>query len=222
MPVSSLIKPEVKMCGVTSAHDAKMVMNAHADYIGFIHYPPSPRHVSLSHLQPLLQLTAKRIRRDVVLVDPTMAELTALMDACAQYLPDYFQLHGNETPAYCHQIRSTFNIPVIKAIIVKDAADIEAYKPYEPVVDALLFDTKPSNPTQAGGTGMVFDWDLLNHVSPTVPWFLAGGLNNDNIGKACALHPSVVDISSGIEREAGVKEGKKITELMHSLQHNAS
>jgi phosphoribosylanthranilate isomerase len=127
------------------------------------------------------------------------------------------QLHGNENPDYC----SLVDKPVIKAIHVEEdhtASDLNTrIKPFLDHVEYLLFDTKVEG--QWGGTGQAFDWSVLDEVSQGVPYFLAGGLNPDNIREACReVHPYAVDVSSGLEAEPGIKDFDKVDLFMEEMR----
>ena len=124
--------------------------------------------------------------------------------------PDYLQLHGEETPDRCKNIRDKFNIPVIKGIGIEKGMNFKHFiKPYEEICEILILDA-PSNELP-GGNGKKFDWKILNDYKSQKKWMLAGGLNIQNVTEAVYLtKPTGIDISSGLETEKGIKAPKLI------------
>lgn len=130
---------------------------------------------------------------------------------------DMVQLHGNESPEYCTLIES----PVIKAIHISENTTVNDLQSkiteYSSVVDYLLFDTIITG--QWGGTGKIFDWNVLESISSEFPLFLSGGLNSTNIKKSIEIvHPDVVDLSSGLEESPGLKDFDKIEEFFEIMR----
>jgi len=126
---------------------------------------------------------------------------------------DMLQLHGNEPPRRVAEIRSRFNIPVMKAIRVATAADLAPLGDYESAADWILFDAKPPAKVTAlpGGTGIAFDWRLVKGIKVAKPWMLAGGLTPENLADAVAESGARrVDVSSGVEERPGVKSPERI------------
>lgn len=195
----------IKTCGLSTVETVDAALDAGADMIGLVFFPRSPRHVSFEQAAML----AKRIRGKAELVALTVdaddALLGQIIDAVA---PDWLQLHGSETPERVKEIREKFAPSVMKAIGVREAADIAKASAYEPVCDRILFDSKPPKSADVpGGTGKSFDWHLLENLDLTKPFMLSGGLDADNVAEALAVtHAPALDVSSGIERERGVKD----------------
>jgi phosphoribosylanthranilate isomerase len=130
---------------------------------------------------------------------------------------DMLQLHGGETPHRVADIRGRFGVPVMKAIRVATADDLKPLTDYEAVADWILFDAKPPKHVTAlpGGTGIAFDWQLLQRVKVTRPWMLSGGLTAANLAEAVALTGArMVDVSSGVEERPGVKSVQRIREFL--------
>lgn len=130
---------------------------------------------------------------------------------------DLLQLHGNETPQRVAEIRGRFGLPVMKAIRVATADDLMPLPDYEAVADWILFDAKPPEnvTTLPGGTGIAFDWQLLQTVSVRKPWMLSGGLNAANLGEAVSLtRARMADVSSGVEDRPGSKSVERIREFL--------
>ncbi|TLG76904.1 phosphoribosylanthranilate isomerase [Methylocystis sp. B8] len=198
----------VKICGLSSPETLLASIDAGADMAGFVFFEKSPRHIDLETARTLGLLAQGRIGKVALTVDADDAALQEIINALA---PDYLQLHGKETPARVAEVKAHFGLPVIKAAGVATAPDVEAARAYEGVADVILFDAKPApNAAVPGGAGVAFDWDLLSDVTAK-RWMLSGGLDPDNIAEAMRISGArAVDVSSGVERERGVKDAGKI------------
>lgn len=178
-------------------------MASGADYVGFVFYPKSPRHVTLARAASLARLVPSRVRRCGLFVDADDATLEAALGAVPL---DLLQLHGNESPSRCAAIRERLRRPVMKAIGVATAEDVARAATWAEAVDLLLFDARPAPGGLPGGNGVVFDWGLLADRSWPVPWMLSGGLNPGNLRDAVrATKAPAVDVSSGVETSPGIK-----------------
>jgi phosphoribosylanthranilate isomerase len=147
-------------------------------------------------------------------VDPSDEQLAAVT---ARVPLDMLQLHGDETPRRVAEIRARFGTQVMKAIRVATAEDLVPLADYESAADWILFDAKPpkSVTTLPGGTGIAFDWQLLQRVKVTRPWMLSGGLNAGNLAEAVSLTGAkMADVSSGVEDAPGVKSVTRIGEFL--------
>jgi phosphoribosylanthranilate isomerase len=135
-----------------------------------------------------------------------------VLHAVSTTVPDFLQLHGAESPARVRELRERFGLPVIKALAVGDASDFASLPAYEEAADMLLFDAKaPADAGRTGGHGVAFDWQLLRSQTISRPWFLAGGLDADNVGRALAASNAPgVDVSTGVETAPGVKDPEMI------------
>ncbi len=198
----------VKICGLSSPETLLAAIEAGADMAGFVFFEKSPRHIDLETARTLGFLAQERISKVALTVDADDAALQEIIEALA---PDYLQLHGKETPARVAEVKARFGLPVIKAVGVATAGDVEASRAYEGVADVILFDAKPApNAAVPGGAGVAFDWDLLRGVAAQ-RWMLSGGLDPDNVSDAMRRTGApAVDVSSGVERERGVKDVAKI------------
>jgi phosphoribosylanthranilate isomerase len=193
----------VKICGLNAP--AAVAAAAGADFGGFVFYPPSPRAVRPGEAATLAAKLPPRVRRVALFVDP---DDTTLRTTFVHFRPDLVQLHGKETPERVAHIRHGFSVPVIKAVHVGHAADLDAARAYEGAVDWLLFDARPPHRPGAlpGGNATSFDWSLLAGRSWAVPWMLSGGLTPENVAEAIRIAaPPAVDVSSGVEDHPGVK-----------------
>ncbi len=200
-----------KICGITNVTDAHCAVIHGASAIGFIFYEKSPRVISIQKAKPISDSLPAKVSRIGVFVNHEKS----FIDDAIQTVPlNMIQLHGDESPNFCNQ----FDIPVIKALRIKDKDSFSAMKDYK--VDAFLLDTFSKD--QYGGTGETFDWSLLQDEMDT-PIILSGGLNSGNILEAIAsMNPAAVDVNSGVELSPGVKDHKQIEELFHRLKDTCS
>jgi phosphoribosylanthranilate isomerase len=213
---TSLEKVTVKICGLTSAEAADAAARAGAEYGGLVFHPASPRNLTLAQARTLSAAMRGRLKRVALVADPTDAELAAIVAAAE---PEFLQLHGNESVARTAGIRARFGKPVIKALPVSDSDSLKVAADYAAVADMLLFDAQaPREALRAGGHGVAFDWTVLAGQSFSKPWFLAGGLNPENVAAAIrASGTTMVDVSSGVEK-FGVKDGSRIGQFMMAVR----
>jgi phosphoribosylanthranilate isomerase len=208
----------IKICGLSTPETLDVALGAGADMVGFVRFPKSPRHVSLD-LGHRLSLQARgRAQRVVLLVDP---EDEAIAQAIEAINPDLIQLHGSESPERVAQIRSMVKRPVMKALGVAQASDLQALRPYADGVDHILLDAKPPRTPDAlpGGNGIAFDWRLLNGLDPRLFFMLSGGLTPDNVAEAIRLtKPQAVDVSSGVESGPGLKDPARIEAFIRAAR----
>lgn len=206
---------KVKICGLSTAETMQAALEAGADFVGLVIFPPSPRNVALAQAADLAALARGRAKIVALLVD---ADDALIADVVAQVKPDYLQLHGDETPARVTQVRARTGLPVIKALKVATREDAQAALTYRGVADLILFDAKPPpDATRPGGHGTAFDWTVLEDVKAAIgPFMLSGGLDHGNVAAAIAATGTpMVDVSSGVE----VRRGEKSPELIrHFLQ----
>lgn len=209
----------VKTCGLNSAESVTAAVDAGADYLGFIYYPPSPRHLTLRDTKKLTPLIGRTAYSVQVVVDPDDA---LVEDLAADSPCDFIQLHGKEAPKRCAEISSVTGRPIIKAISVHTAGDVIAAQDYLPHVHALLFDAKPPQRDGflPGGNGLRFDWTILEQDwLKTQFWFLSGGLEVENVAQAIDLTGApAVDVASGIESQPGVKDLDKIAAFLKAAK----
>jgi phosphoribosylanthranilate isomerase len=199
----------VKICGLKAPEALDAALAAGADLVGFVFFPPSPRHLGVEAARALGSRAEGRARKVALTVDADDATLEAIVAALK---PDMLQLHGAEPPERVSALKVRFSLPVMKAIPVETAADLGAVPAYAEVADWLLFDARaPRAATRPGGLGKPFDWRLLQAVAASVPFMLSGGLDAANVGEALRIvRPAAVDVSSGVERALGEKDPDKI------------
>jgi len=207
----------VKICGITRLEDIAASAAAGARYIGLNFFPKSPRYVDLKTARELSLAVPVGVAKVAVTVDASDAFLESLVSDVPL---DFIQLHGHETPERVQEVRSRYGLPVIKAIGIAEAVDLEQIDRFSPVTDQLLVDAKPPKEASlTGGNGLAFDWTLLaNRQDWSVPWLLAGGLKPENVAEAVKRTGArQVDLSSGIEARPGVKDAQKIKAFFAAL-----
>ena len=211
----------VKICGLTSAEAVDAAAQAGAAYGGLVFHPASPRNLDLDRAGTLAKQMRGKLKVVTLLADPSDEQLAAVM---AQVKPDFLQLHGGESARRVAYIRGKFNIPVIKALPVAEASDLAAAAEYENVADLLMFDARaPKGAQRPGGHGAAFDWKILAGRSFAKPWFLAGGLDPDNVARAIEQSGAkMVDVSSGVESAPGVKSESLIGDFVAAARQKAA
>ena len=207
----------VKICGLSTAETLDVALDAGADAVGFVFFPPSPRHLGYDAARALGARVKGRAEKVALSVDADDAMLAAAVEALR---PDALQLHGNETPARVAAIKQRFGLPVMKAIAVEARGDLAAIADYVGVADRLLFDARaPREATRPGGLGKAFDWRLLENLDPGIPFMLSGGLDADNVAEALRItRARSVDVSSGVERSPGEKDPDKIRAFVRAAR----
>lgn len=197
---------EVKICGLSTPETVDAAVAAGADLVGFVFFPKSPRNVSLEQAAALAARARGKAKIVTLVVDADDAFLSAIT---ATVEPDLIQAHGSESPDRIREIARLTGKPVIKAIRVKDDADIAAAADFSSVASLILYDAKaPETLGNAlpGGNGHAFDWGLLEGDKRPA-FMLAGGLNPENVAEAIRVTGApVVDVSSGVESAPGVKD----------------
>jgi phosphoribosylanthranilate isomerase len=206
---------QAKICGLTTPETVTAALHAGAAFIGFMIFPKSPRYITPTQAKPLADMAKGRAKTVAIVVNPDEALIDDILTNLA---PDYVQLHGQETPAMCDALRAR-GVGVIKVFGISSAADLEDVKAFEDHCDIILFDAKaPKDASRPGGLGEPFDWDILKDFASDVPWMLSGGLTPGNVAQACArTGAKMVDVSSGVESSAGVKDAGLIAAFMAAL-----
>ncbi len=209
--------PLVKICGLSTPDTLAAALDAGAERIGLVFFPPSPRHVDLGRAAALAAQARGRAAIVALTVDAEDDLLAALLDAVS---PDMIQLHGRESPARAAAVRARFGRPVIKALGVSSAAEVEASGAYGTSADEILFDAKPpKGAVLPGGNGVAFDWRLLAGLDLPVPFMLSGGLGPRNVGEALRVtRARAVDVSSGVETAPGVKSPELIAAFIRAAR----
>lgn len=196
----------IKLCGLSRLCDIETANALQPDYVGFVFSAKSKRYVSPDQAMELKNQLLPSIKTVGVFVQETPEIIVRLLE---QGTIDIAQLHGEESEDYIRQLRKYTGKPLIKAFRVDTKVDVEAANASN--ADYVLLDSGQ------GGTGTVFDWNLLTEINR--PYFLAGGLNADNVQKAVTrLHPYAVDVSSGIETN-GHKDAGKMAAFVRAVRN---
>ncbi len=207
----------VKICGLSTRETLDAALDAGADMVGFVFFPPSPRHLSLDMARDLGKRAGRRAMKVALTVDADDATLGNIVEALK---PDILQLHGHETVARLRDVRQKFGLQVMKAMPVESAADLVSLPGYAAVADRILFDARPpKGATRPGGLGAVFDWHVLENLALELPFMVSGGLTPDNVAEAVRVtQAGGVDVSSGVERAPGVKDVEMIRAFVRAAR----
>ena len=207
-----------KICGITDESAMRAAVKNGANFVGLVFYPPSPRSLDAMSASRLVSLVPRSITKVGLFVNPINNQLNSVLNDVSL---DLIQLHGEETPERCNEIRKIFGLPVMKVIKVSNIYDIEGVSDYYEAADWLMFDAKaPDSMDNAlpGGNALKFDWNLLAGRNWSLPWMLAGGLNAENVGTAVAESGAmIVDVSSGVESSPGEKDPLEIERFMQAV-----
>jgi phosphoribosylanthranilate isomerase len=207
----------VKICGLSTRETLEVALDAGADMVGFVFFPPSPRHLALQAGRDLGRQVRRRALKVALTVDADDATLGNIVDALS---PDILQLHGKESIARLRDIKQKFGRPVMKALPVETSADLAVLPGYAAVADRILFDARPpKDATRPGGLGAPFDWHLLENLELDLPYMVSGGLHAENVAEAVRLtRAGGVDISSGVESAPGVKDPEMIKAFIRAAR----
>lgn len=208
------LRTRAKICGITRTQDIDAVVQAGADAIGLVFFPPSPRHVSIEQAQILASSVPAYVQLVGLFVNASAEEIQTVLDSVPL---DVLQLHGDETPAQCQFIGEQCKRRWYKAIQVKPELDIvQEIQRYQAAgASAMLLDAW--HPELKGGTGHQFDWSKFPKLD--IPLILAGGLTPDNIADAIhTTQPYAVDVSGGVESAKGIKDQQLIERFMQGVQ----
>ncbi|MPM35739.1 N-(5'-phosphoribosyl)anthranilate isomerase [bioreactor metagenome] len=196
---------KIKICGLTRTEDIEMVNEFLPDYIGFV-FAKSRRQVSAEQAKELKNKLRPAIKAVGVFVNEKPENIAEIAN---QGIIDLIQIHGDEDAAYCAQLRKLTQAPIIKVVRVELEDDFAGIEEFD--CDYYLFDTLSSK--EYGGTGKAFDHSLLHNKEIKKPFFVAGGLNQDNVAAVIeVIKPFGVDTSGGVETD-GIKDVNKIKEF---------
>ncbi len=203
------MRTRIKICGITRAEDARAAVQAGADALGFVFYPPSPRYVEAGEAASIIRSLPPFITTVALFVN---ADRETIAEVLGETGIDLIQFHGNECPDYCAE----HGRPWIKAVRMKDDVDLDKVARDYAGARALLLDAyRPGVP---GGTGEAFDWRRIP-VELAGRIVLAGGLTPDNVADAVRqVRPYAVDVSGGVEVEKGIKDADKIKRFMRGVR----
>jgi len=207
---------DIKFCGLRTSEAVRTAFELRARWAGFVHFPPSPRHIDPAEAAKLFAPVRGKLEIVSVTVD---ADDVLLTDIKAKLAPSWIQLHGSETPERVAEVRKLTGLKIIKALPVSDVADLAVANSYDGIADMLLFDAKPpKGASRPGGWGATYDYALLKSLNISTPWLLSGGLDAANVHSAMeASGAMAVDVSSGIETAPGVKSASKMKAFADAL-----
>lgn len=203
----------IKVCGMNDARNIPEVAALRPDMLGFIFYASSPRYAGALPPETVAAISPE-IRKVAVFVNEEAGNIKSTV---ARYNIETVQLHGNETPDVCRELREA-GLRVIKAVGVGDVSDMEQCGPYLPVCDMLLFDTK--SPLY-GGTGQAFDWKILESYNGRLPFLLSGGITVSDSARIKVFHHprfAGIDLNSRFETVPGVKDAGLLASFLNEIR----
>ena len=207
---------KIKVCGMKNPENIQALALLPIDYMGLIFYPKSPRYIQDLE-SSLLDILPNTISRVGVFVNEDIVSLLRLID---KYKLSVLQLHGSESLEYCLKIKNKFpKLIIIKAFNVSESSDFIKMGQYVDVCDYFLFDTKTS---QHGGSGLKFDWNILNEYIGNTPFFLSGGISAEDVEAIRKIsHPKLyaLDLNSKFELEPGLKNIKLLEQFINQLKN---
>lgn len=205
----------IKICGITKPEQGQAIAQLGATALGFICVPTSPRYITITQIQSVVSVIPQHIERIGVFANTSCAEICQVVVAGLTGV----QLHGDESPEFCAQLRQLLptGVEIIKALRVRNSQALAQANLYAHCVDTLLLDAY--HPQMLGGTGKTLDWKTLQQFCPSCPWLLAGGLTPENVNDALTqLKPHGIDLSSGVERAPGDKDLTKVAQLFQQIE----
>ena len=203
-------RTRIKICGLTREEDVVSAVEAGADAIGFVFYPPSSRAIDPDRALQLVRLVPPFVTTVGLFVNAEAGDVRAAIDAAGLQL---LQFHGDEDEAACNR----FGVPYIKAARMRPGIDLINYATSFPSARGILVDAYVDG---FGGGGKVFDWGLIPEQGLDKPLILSGGLNSDNVTEAVArVRPWAVDVSSGVEQAKGIKDPQRIAAFVAGVRH---
>ena len=206
----------IKICGIQNESTLLCCEKNNVNFFGMIFHQKSPRNISIENASFLQKISENlNINGVGVFVNKNISELEEIINSLKL---KFVQLHGSEDETYIKKIKRN-GVKVIKSISVSKRDDLSEINKYQSI-DYFLFDYKPLKGELPGGNAKSFDWSLLNNLKITKPWFLSGGINIDNIQQINNnIKPYGVDLSSGVEKELGIKDNRIINSFIEKLKN---
>ncbi len=204
----------IKICGITKPQQGIEIVSLGATALGFICVKTSPRYIDVNQIRAIVEKVPSDTDKIGVFANASIQDIAQITVNSGL---TGIQLHGEEPPEFCQQLREYFpDLEIIKALRIKNIDDLSKVNLYFNKINTLLLDAY--HPQQLGGTGKKLDWQTLKQFNPGLPWFLAGGLTPDNVLEALALiEPDGIDLSSGVERSPGDKDLDLVAKLFERL-----
>jgi len=207
---------KVKVCGMRDALNVSEIAEANPDFMGFIFYPGSVRYVGTDPDRTIFRSVPAGITKVGVFVNEDQEKINKL---ALEYNLEMVQLHGDETPGYCSQLKNT-DFGIIKSFSIASDFDFESLIPYMTFCDYFLFDTKTR---KHGGSGRKFNWNKLHDYKLDKPFFLSGGIDPDDVGIITSLVNKslfAVDINSRFERSPGLKDSGRVKIFIDEIKND--
>ena len=206
----------IKICGIQDEDTLLCCEKNNIDFYGMIFYPKGPRNISFENAIKLIKKSESlNINGVGVFVNKNINQLERIIKNLRL---KFIQLHGSENEEYIKKLKK-IGVKIIKSISISDINDLKKIDKYQSV-DYFLFDYKPNKGELPGGNSKSFDWDILSNLKTNKPWFLSGGINADNIQEILNdMNPFGVDLSSGVEKELGIKDNQIINNFIEKLNH---
>ena len=206
----------IKICGIKNRETLLCCENNNINFYGMIFYPKSPRNITIQNASNLQKISRDlKINGVGVFVNKNINEVEEIIKRIKL---GFVQLHGSENDTYIKNIKKT-GVKIIKSISISNKNDLSKISKYKNV-DYYLFDYKPLRGELPGGNAKSFDWDILKNLETDKPWFLSGGINIFNIGQIIDnINPFGVDLSSGVEKELGIKDNHIINNFIGKFKN---
>ena len=206
----------IKICGIKNRDTLMCCENNNIGFFGMIFYTKSPRNISIENANKLLKISEKlKINGVGVFVNKEIDKLKEIIEHTNL---KYVQLHGSENELYIKNIKK-LGVRIIKSISISIKDDLNKIKDYK-TADYFLFDYKPKKNELPGGNSKSFDWKILKSLKTDKPWFLSGGVNINNIQQILSdINPYGIDLSSGVEKELGIKDNHIINNFIRKIKN---
>ena len=206
----------IKICGIKNRDTLMCCENNNIGFFGMIFYTKSPRNISIENANKLLKISEKlKINGVGVFVNKEIDKLKEIIEHTNL---KYVQLHGSENELYIKNIKK-LGVRIIKSISISIKDDLNKIKDYKSA-DYFLFDYKPKKNDLPGGNSKSFDWKILKSLKTDKPWFLSGGVNINNIQQILSdINPYGIDLSSGVEKELGIKDNHIINNFIRKIKN---
>ena len=205
-----------KICGIQNEDTLICCEKNSVDFFGMIFYPKSPRNISIKDAVKLQKKSENMNINGVgVFVNKNINEI---LDIIKRVRLKYVQLHGSENEEYIKTLKK-IGIKVIKSISIYNKYDLKNINNFNSA-DYYLFDYKPMKGELPGGNAKNFDWEIIKNFKTNKPWFLSGGINIKNIQEILHdINPFGIDLSSGVEKELGIKDNHIINNFIDKLKN---
>ena len=210
------MKIEIKICGISDHNIMSKISNLNVDYVGLVFFEKSPRNISIEKAKLIVKYISNSTKIVALTVNPSDQFLRNIVNNLS---PDYLQLHGEETPYRCFEIKKKFKTKIIKAISAKSSKNLNfEINKYKFVTDKIIIDSPKDH--LPGGNGKTFNWKILKKEKKKIEWLLAGGINLSNVSKAIKITKTKgLDISSGVEISKGIKSSQLIKSFVKKCRN---